>query len=194
MQADQITEWPDSCDRLVHVIYTMFRALPRSPVAGFRCTAYRFATRSAQRVSLQRMLSTLAILEQRGGELQISSLSAVTAGQKLGGSVHALLAGSDVDAAAEMASKAEGVEKVLKIQNEHYERGMAENYAPMVVENIKKGGYTHVVASHSAFGKSILPRVAALLDSQPLSDVMEIQNEDSEHYANIGISRYADYL
>jgi electron transfer flavoprotein alpha subunit len=60
-------------------------------------------------------------------------------------------------------------------------KGLPENFAPLLVENIKKGGYTHVVASHSAFGKSLLPRVAAMLDVQQVSDVMSIQSEDSEH-------------
>lgn len=59
------------------------------------------------------------------------------------------------------------------------EQGLAENYAPLLVENIKKGGYTHVVTGHSAFGKSLLPRVAALLDCQQISDVTSIESEDS---------------
>lgn len=46
-----------------------------------------------------------------------------------------------------------------------------------MIENIKKGGYTHVIASHSAFGKSLLPRVAALLDVQQISDITAIEND-----------------
>ena len=56
---------------------------------------------------------------------------------------------------------------------------LPENYTPLVIENIKKEGVTHVVTSHSAFGKNIAPRVAALLDVQPLSDVTVIQSEDT---------------
>lgn len=54
---------------------------------------------------------------------------------------------------------------------------MAENFAPLLIENIKKGGYTHVIAAHSAFGKNLMPRVAALLDSQQISDITGIENE-----------------
>jgi electron transfer flavoprotein alpha subunit len=57
---------------------------------------------------------------------------------------------------------------------------LPENYAPLLVENIKKGGYTHVVAGHSAFGKNIMPRVSALLDTQQISDITAIESEDSE--------------
>lgn len=129
--------------------------------------------------SLQRLLSTLAILEQRGGKLNAGSLSAVTAAQKLGGSVHAFTAGSSAKAAAEEAAKVNGVEKVLFVESEAYEKGLPENFAPLLVENIKKGGYTHVLAGHSAFGKNLMPRVAALLDSQQISDIISIEAEDS---------------
>lgn len=60
-------------------------------------------------------------------------------------------------------------------------QGLPENYAPLLVENIKKGEYTHIVAGHSAFGKSLLPRVAALLDVQQISDITGIESEDSAH-------------
>jgi electron transfer flavoprotein alpha subunit len=56
-------------------------------------------------------------------------------------------------------------------------QGLPENFAPLLVENIKKGGYTHVIAGHTAFGKNLLPRVAALLDSQQVSDVTAVEDE-----------------
>jgi electron transfer flavoprotein alpha subunit len=58
-------------------------------------------------------------------------------------------------------------------------QGLPENYAPLLVENIKKGGFTHVIAGHSAFGKNLMPRVAALLDTQQISDIVSIESEDS---------------
>lgn len=53
-------------------------------------------------------------------------------------------------------------------------QGMPENFAPLLVANVKAGGFTHVVGAHSAFGKNILPRVAALLDVQAVSDITGI--------------------
>ena len=56
-------------------------------------------------------------------------------------------------------------------------QSLPENYAPLLVENIKKGGFTHIIAGHTAFGKGLMPRVAALLDSQQISDVTAIEDE-----------------
>ncbi|KAL6708044.1 Electron transfer flavoprotein alpha-subunit [Coniothyrium glycines] len=126
-----------------------------------------------------RLASTLAVLEHKDGKIVSQSLAAITAGTKLGGSITAFVAGGGVKSAAEEAAKSKGVEKVIYVDNAAYDRCLPENYAPLLVENIKKGGYTHVVAGHSAFGKNIMPRVSALLDSQQVSDITEIQGEDT---------------
>jgi electron transfer flavoprotein alpha subunit len=129
--------------------------------------------------SLQRLLSTLAVLEQNNGKLNTGSLSAVTAAKKLGGPIHAFVAGGNIKSVAEEAAKVDGVEKIIAVDNSAYDRGLPENYAPLLVENIKKGGYTHIIAGHTAFGKNLMPRVAALLDTQQISDITSIENENT---------------
>ncbi|KAH8911356.1 electron transfer flavoprotein alpha [Coniochaeta sp. PMI_546] len=129
--------------------------------------------------SLQRLLSTLAVLEQNNGKLNTGSLSAITAAKKLGGPIHAFVAGGNIKSVAEEAAKVEGVEKIIAVDNSAYDRGLPENFAPLLVENIKKGGYTHIIAGHTAFGKNLLPRVAALLDAQQISDITSIENENT---------------
>ncbi|CAG8973350.1 hypothetical protein HYALB_00000113 [Hymenoscyphus albidus] len=124
-----------------------------------------------------RLLSSLAVLEQRDGKLNHSSLGAVTAAQKLGGSITAFIAGGNIKAVAQEAAKVSGIEKVIAVDNAAYEKGLPENYAPLLVENIKKGGFTHIIAGHTAFGKSLMPRVAALLDVQQISDITGIEDE-----------------
>ena len=109
----------------------------------------------------------------------MSSLASISAAQKLGGSIHGFIAGANIKAVAEEAAKIEGLEKVVFVDNADYDRGLPENWAPLLVENIKKGGYTHVLAGHSAFGKNLFPRVAAMLDVQQISDITEIQGEDT---------------
>jgi len=129
--------------------------------------------------STRHLLSTLAILEQREGKLNHGSLSAITAAKKLGGPIHGFVAGSNIKGVADEAAKVEGVEKIIAVENAAYDKGLPENYAPLLVENIKKGGYTHIIAGHTAFGKNLMPRVAALLDSQQISDITSIENENT---------------
>ncbi|OQO07061.1 hypothetical protein B0A48_07627 [Cryoendolithus antarcticus] len=133
----------------------------------------------AREATLRRLASTLAVLEQRDGKLNMSSLAAVSAAQKLGNNVHAFVAGGNIKAVAEAAGKVEGIEKVVYVDNAAYDKGLPENYAPLLVENIKKGGYSHVFAGHSAFGKNLMPRVAAMLDVQQISDITSVESEDT---------------
>ncbi|KAL2200656.1 hypothetical protein P885DRAFT_28011 [Corynascus similis CBS 632.67] len=150
----------------------VFSALARPTLRNATTPSF---TRSP--AALRRLLSALAILEQRDGKLNTGSLSAVSAAQKLGGSVHGFVAGSNIKPVAEEAAKVEGVEKIVAVDNGAYDKGLPENFAPLLVENIKKGGYTHVVAGNTAFGKNVMPRVAALLDSQQISDITAIEND-----------------
>ncbi|KAL8712534.1 MAG: hypothetical protein Q9225_006932 [Loekoesia sp. 1 TL-2023] len=126
-----------------------------------------------------RLLSSLAVLEQKNGKLEYSSLSAVTAAQKIGGPIAGFVAGSGIKAVAEEAAKVKGLDRIIMVENGAYDKGLPENYAPLLVENIKKNDITHVFAGHSAFGKSLMPRVAALLDTQQISDITGVESEDT---------------
>lgn len=68
----------------------------------------------------------------------------------------------------------------MKITNGCNLQGLPESYAPLLVENIKKGEFTHVFAGNTAFGKNLMPRVAAILDTQQISDITAVENEDSK--------------
>jgi electron transfer flavoprotein alpha subunit len=93
-----------------------------------------YPTRTLSQSALARLLSTLAVLEQRDGKLQSSSLSAIAAAQKLGGSVTAFLAGSGVKAtSAAEAAKIKGIEKVLAVENDAYEKVQPILYTATVV-------------------------------------------------------------
>ena len=103
----------------------------------------------------------------------------MSAAQKLGGSVVAFVAGSNIKSVADEAAKVQGLEKIIFVENGAYNKGLPENYAPLLIENIKKGGFTHVLAGHSAFGKNLMPRVAALLDLQMISDITAISDPET---------------
>ena len=69
-----------------------------------------------------RLASTLAVLEAKEGKLNIASLAAITAGTKLGGSITAFVAGSGGKTLAEEAGKAQGIEKVIYVDNAAYDK------------------------------------------------------------------------
>ncbi|KAI5839265.1 hypothetical protein DFP73DRAFT_562122 [Morchella snyderi] len=144
--------------------------LTRTAPSVLRAAAGAHARRS-------RLLSTLAVLEHKEGKLLPQSFPVITAATKLGDSVTALLAGTDAASVAAQVAKLNGVSKILTVSNGAYDKSLAENFAPMLQENIKAGGFTHVVAAHSAFGKNIMPRLSALLDVQQISDVIEIHDD-----------------
>jgi len=72
--------------------------------------------------ALSRLLSSLAVLEQKDGKLNAGSLGAITAAQKLGGSITAFIAGGNIKGAAEEAAKVAGVEKILSVDNAAYDK------------------------------------------------------------------------
>jgi electron transfer flavoprotein alpha subunit len=122
-------------------------------------------------------MAALVIAEHEGGTLKGGTANAVTAAAKMGGDVHVLVAGSNARAAAEAASKLAGVKKVLHVAGAQYDGGLAENYAALVVP--MAANYSHVVVSASAFGKNLMPRVAALLDVAQVSDIVGVESPDT---------------
>lgn len=128
---------------------------------------------------MNKRLSTLAIIEHRDGKISTLSLHAITAASKVGGPVTGLLAGSGAKQLADKVAKIVGLDTVRYSESKIYDNGLPESYAPFLVENVKQGNFTHVVAAHSAFGKNMMPRAAALLDVMQISDVTAIESEDT---------------
>lgn len=116
-------------------------------------------------------MSVLIIAEHNNQQLNPATLHSVTAAAKLG-DVHVLVAGSAAAAVAEQAKQVAGVSKVLLADAPHYAEGLAEELAPLVVN--LAADYSHIAATATAFGKNLLPRVAALLDCSQISDLTEI--------------------
>ena len=111
-----------------------------------------------------------------GVEIKQPSRSAVAAAAKLG-EVHALVAGEGVDAAAQAAAKLPGVTKVHTVDGPAYAHLLAEPMAKLVAG--MAGHHSHLLAATTAVGKNVMPRVAALLDVQPISDIAEVVDADT---------------
>jgi electron transfer flavoprotein alpha subunit len=122
-------------------------------------------------------MSVLVIAEHDNAEIWSATLNTVTAAAELDSDVHMLVAGSDCGKAAEAAAKIAGVAKVLVADHPEYAHNLAENTAPLIVEVAKN--YSHVLAPATTFGKNLLPRAAALLDVQQISDISAIEDADT---------------
>lgn len=121
-------------------------------------------------------MSVLVIAEHDNKSLQAATLNTVTAALAFGSDVHVLVVGSDCQAVAEQATRCAGVDKVLHADAIHYQHQLAEEVAPLI-GSIGKD-YTAILAPSTTFGKNLLPRAAALLDVQALSDVLKITADD----------------
>lgn len=117
-------------------------------------------------------MTILVIAEHDNATLKPATLNTIGAAQRLGGDVHILVAGAGCQAAAQAASQVAAVSKVLLADDAGLDHGMAEALTPVVVE--LAGAYDYLLASANSFGKNLMPRVAALLDVQQISDIIDI--------------------
>ncbi|MFJ4458284.1 electron transfer flavoprotein subunit alpha/FixB family protein [Pseudomonas sp. NPDC089392] len=111
-----------------------------------------------------------------------ATLNTVAAAAKIGGEVHVLVAGRNVGGVAESAAKIAGVAKVLVADNAAYAHALPENVAPLIVALVEQSGtngYSHVLAPATTNGKNILPRVAALLDVDQISEIIAVESVDT---------------
>jgi len=122
-------------------------------------------------------MTTLVIAEHDNAGLKGSTLNTVTAATQCGGDVHVLVAGSNAGAAAAAAAQIVGVSKVLHADAAHFADGLAENVAEQVLA--VAAGYSHILAPATAYGKNILPRVAAKLDVSQISEITKVDAPDT---------------
>lgn len=119
----------------------------------------------------------LVIAEHDNGSLKGATHHTVTAAAQCGGDVHVLVAGSNCGAAAEAAAQIAGVSKVLVADAPYFADGLAENVAEQILA--VAGSYSHILAPATAYGKNILPRVAAKLDVAQISEITKVDSPDT---------------
>jgi electron transfer flavoprotein alpha subunit len=119
-------------------------------------------------------MAVLVLADRSGPAVPSPRAPPIAAAGKLGGDVHLLLLGGE---ARDAAAKLPGIAKVLVASGPAYDHGLAEPAAALMVALAE--GYSHLLAPGSAMGKNIMPRVAALLDVQVLSDVAGIEGPDT---------------
>ena len=122
-------------------------------------------------------MTSLVIAEHDNKSIKGATLNVVAAALRIGGDIHVLVAGNGSGAAAEAATKIAGVTKVLHAEAAHLADFLAENVAAVVVGIAQ--GYTHILAPATSNGKNVTPRVAALLDMQQISEIIEVNSPDT---------------
>jgi len=122
-------------------------------------------------------MTALVIAEHDNASLKGSTLNTITAAAQAGGDVHVLVAGHNAKAAADAAAQIAGVSKVLLADAPQFADGLAENVAEQALAIAKD--YTHILAPATAYGKNILPRVAAKLDVAQISEITKVDSADT---------------
>jgi electron transfer flavoprotein alpha subunit len=122
-------------------------------------------------------MAVLVVAEHDNKRIKKATLSTVAAAQKLGADIHLLVAGHQAGEAAKEASQVAGVKKVLHADAPQLGEFLAENLAALLVSLAK--GYSHLLAPATSTGKDVMPRAAALLDVQQISDISAIESADT---------------
>tara|TARA_Y100000991_G_scaffold203229_1_gene177718 strand:- start:1348 stop:2277 length:930 start_codon:yes stop_codon:yes gene_type:complete len=122
-------------------------------------------------------MSILVIAEHDNVSLKGSTLNTITAANSLSGDVTVLIAGLNISDAVSEAQSLDGVAKILKCDNETYANLIAEDLSSLILSNCS--GYSHILAPATTFGKNLMPRISAKLDSQQVSDIISVESDDT---------------
>ena len=122
-------------------------------------------------------MSVLLIAEHNNQDLKPFTLNAVTAASQMGEDLHALIIGQNCGDATKKLSELPLVKKVIQVEAPHYENFVAENFAPVIVKLAEN--YSHIVCSANTFGKNLMPRIAASLDTSQVSDIIKVISQDT---------------
>ena len=122
-------------------------------------------------------MAILVVADHDNSTLAARTLNTVAAASAIGGEVHLLVAGHQCDHVAQQACSVAGVTKVLLADNPALEHQLAENVSLLVTELAQQ--YSHILASNSTDARNMMPRVAALLDVDQVSDIIRVESEDT---------------
>ncbi len=122
-------------------------------------------------------MSVLLIAEHNNKEVKPFTFNAITAASQIDQDLHVLVIGNKCDEVAKSISQVPNVKKVIHIDNEIYENFLAETFTSLIVKHAEK--YSNIVCSANTFGKNLMPRVAALLDTSQVSDIIKVITPDT---------------
>ena len=121
-------------------------------------------------------MSILVIAEHNNNELKGATLNTIAAANALSGDITLLVAGSNIDNVINESKVLDGLNLILKCDSEIYKNLIAEDLSELILSVVD--GYTHILAPATTFGKNLMPRIAAKLDTQQISDIISIESDD----------------
>jgi len=122
-------------------------------------------------------MSVLLIAEHNNKEIKPFTLNAITAALQIDQELNVLVIGNKAEVVAKSISSIPKVKKVIHVDDQIYENYLAENYVPLIVKMAQN--YSHILCSANTFGKNLMPRVAALLDTSQISDIVKVISSDT---------------
>ena len=122
-------------------------------------------------------MTTLFFIEHANGQVSDQSLKAISATSQIDGDVHGLIVGSNIDSAVAEASKIEGLNKLMHVDDDSFNNILAENLTQLIL-NIS-GDYEYFLAAATTTGKNVMPRLAAKLDVSQISEIIAIEGPDT---------------
>ena len=122
-------------------------------------------------------MSILVIAEHDNNNLKAATLNTLAAAQKFNGEIDLFIAGHNHENVIKEAQSIDGLKQIISVNSEIYKNFLAEDIANIV--SSLESDYDYFLAPSSTFGKNFMPRVAAKIDTQMISDIIEVVNEDT---------------
>jgi electron transfer flavoprotein alpha subunit len=121
-------------------------------------------------------MKALVIAEHDHKTLALTTLNTISAARTICKTIDLLIIGKNCDSVAAQSQSISLINNVLLIDDEAHRHLLAENVANVVVPLAQE--YSHILAPATTFGKNILPRVAAMLNTGMISDIIAIESPD----------------
>ena len=122
-------------------------------------------------------MKTLVIVEHDNKNIKGSTFNTIAAASELSAEITLLVAGFEIDTVIKEAQTIDGITNILKCDNKIYSNHIAEDLSVLILKN--KSDFTHIFAPSTTFGKNLMPRVSAMIDTQQISDIISIESDDT---------------
>tara|TARA_B100000902_G_scaffold262325_1_gene248548 strand:+ start:827 stop:1756 length:930 start_codon:yes stop_codon:yes gene_type:complete len=122
-------------------------------------------------------MSILVIAEHDNTNLKGATLNTIAAAKEIGSDITLMVAGSNIESVINESKQLNGVSKILSCDNDLYKNSLAEELSNLVLSVAE--GFSYILAPATTFGKNLLPRISAKLDTQQISDIISVESEDT---------------